>query len=245
MMVTAEQKTKYYKGTNRSATYIYYRCTKKSKLKRCSQKFIRQEELDTQLSEMIKTVSLRQDWAESMLKKVDIEEQNVAQSSALFVQKIREEIKQLNVKLQFLLDSYLDQIIERDIYLQKKSDLLSQKKKLEEKIYTFEQTGKSWLGPFGEWIKDAAIAANIARGDDLNVKKVLALKIFGSDLTLSHKKARGSAQNPWNFLEKNNLSGYWERDTRIGLALQPCLPALRRRILERPKMELRAIFRSR
>lgn len=61
MMITAEQKTKHYRGTNRDAIYVYYRCTKKSKIIKCKQSFIRQEELDRQLSKMITTVSLRQD----------------------------------------------------------------------------------------------------------------------------------------------------------------------------------------
>src|SRR3989338_11407184 len=69
MMITGESKTKYYKGTDRFVTYIYYRCTKKSKLKSCNQPFIKQEELDSQLSEMIQTVSLRPDWAISVFSK--------------------------------------------------------------------------------------------------------------------------------------------------------------------------------
>ena len=59
MMITAEQKTKFYKTTNHHATYIYYRCTKKSKTHRCAQSFIRQEELDIQLSQTIESVALR------------------------------------------------------------------------------------------------------------------------------------------------------------------------------------------
>lgn len=48
-----------------------------------------------------------------------------------------------------------------------------------------------------QWIIEAADAANIARGENLNAKKVLAQKIFGSNLILSDKKARADALIPW------------------------------------------------
>ena len=197
MMITGEQKTKYYKGTNRTVTYTYYRCTKKSKTHECNQKFIRQEELDSQLSSMIQKVSLRQDWVEWMLNKLKQEEIQSAQSCFTFVQENREKIKNLKLKLQFLLDSYLDQIIEREIYLEKKSEIMSQVRTLEEQNIRFEQKQNDWLEPMRVWINEAVNAAKIARDNDLFTKKVLALKIFGSNLVLENKKARGNAQNVW------------------------------------------------
>ncbi len=211
MMITAEQKTKYYPQTDNRVIYTYYRCTKKSKIKKCSQQFIRQEELDHQLSEMIQKVSLRQDWANKMLLKLDEEEKDTEQSCRLFAQKMREEVRIINNKLQLLLDSYLDQIIDKESYQFKKAELLSQKKTIEEKILTFAQTGNSWLGPMREWVNDAASAANIAMSMDLNAKKVIALKIFGSDLRLEYKKARGEALNPWAALCAAPTSRSWVR----------------------------------
>jgi len=73
---------------------------------------------------MIKKGSLRQDWTEWMLNRLKEEEKQSAQSCFAFVQENREKIKQLRQKLQFLLDSYLDQVIEREIYLDKKSEIM-------------------------------------------------------------------------------------------------------------------------
>ena len=218
MMITGEDKTKFYKGTNRTVTYIYYRCTKKSKTIKCLQPFVRQEELDHQISNMIQKVSLPQAWADRMFKRLDEEEKESTQSCFAFVQEKRKEIQTIKEKLQFLLDSYLDQIIEREVYLQKKSELLSQKKSLEEKIIRFEQKQNDWLGPMREWVKDAAGAANIARDKDLNAKKVLAQKIFGSDLTLFGKKAHGEALPPWAARSAAPTSRNWEPRAGIGPA---------------------------
>ena len=197
MMITGEQKTKYYKGTNRAVTYTYYRCTKKSKTQKCHQKFIRQEELDSQLSSMIQKVSFRQDWAEWMLKRLKEEEKQSTQSCFAFVQENREKIKTLKQKLQFLLDSYLDQVIDRGIYLDKKSEIMSVIKTLDEQNIHFEQKQNDWLGLMRNWINEAANAAKIARDTNLFAKKELLLKIYGSNLYLEDKKTKGEAKFPY------------------------------------------------
>ena len=74
---------------------------------------------------------------------------------------------------------------------------MSNKKTFEEQIINFEQKQNDWLGPMKEWINVAANAARIANSADLLAKKKLAAEIFGSDLILRDKKARGSAQNLW------------------------------------------------
>ena len=216
MMITAEQKTKYYPQTNNRVTYVYYRCTKKSKTVKCNQKFIRQESLDSQLSDLIQKVSLRQDWADKMFLKLNSDEKDTAQSCRSFVQKMREEIKGISLKLQFLLDSYLDQIIDKESYQFKKAELLSKKKTIEEKIFTFEQIGNAWLGPMKEWINDASQADKISESNDLNAKKVLAQKIFGSDLWIKDKKVDGKALSPWAALRAAPTSRSWVGGDGIG-----------------------------
>ncbi len=187
MMITAEIQ----KG------HIYYRCTKKNKAVRCSQPYIREEELDRQLSKMIQKVSLPQDWAEELLKMAEKDEKEAAQSCAAFVQEAKKKIKEINIKLQRLLDAYLDQDIDREEYRERKAKLMSEKKTLEEKIINFEQKQNDWLEPFRDWINSALQAAKIARDNDLFAKKIIAEEIFGSNLILAAREARGRAQNQW------------------------------------------------
>lgn len=51
-------------------------------------------------------------------------------------------------------------------------------------IFHLEQTQNAWLEPMREWIKEAQTIGAIARNDDLFAKKVIAKKIFGSNLRL-------------------------------------------------------------
>ncbi len=211
MMVTAEVKKKFYKRTNREAIYTYYHCTKKSKNQHCSQSYIREEELDRQLSEILQTVSLSKDWAEKMIQKLDNEKNETAQSFPACVAEKRDTIRAITVKLQRLLDSYLDQDIDKEEYRPRKAKLLSDKKTLEESISRLQHTQTSWLEPMRKWIIEASEVEQIARGEDKNAKKVLAAKIFGSNLTLSRQIARGDAREPWAALCAAPTSRNWER----------------------------------
>ncbi len=214
MNITGEIHTHcYHNGT--SQTFRYYRCTRKSKIHNCREPFINEMDLDFQLSALIKKYTLRGDWASKMLKKVDEEEVNLAQSNHEFVRNKQEEVRKISSKLKFLLDSYLEQDIDRESYLSKKNNLLSQKKTIEEKIFNFQQTHNSWLEPMREWIIEAKNVPFVADGNDLEAKRVLAIKIFGSNLTLKDKKVRGEGINVWSALRADPTGRRWERDTGI------------------------------
>ncbi|MBI3273628.1 MAG: recombinase family protein, partial [Candidatus Colwellbacteria bacterium] len=154
-MITAEKQ----KG------HIYYRCTKKWTT--CSQRYIREEKLDRQLSSMIQKVSLRQDWAEKLLEMSEKDKQKSTQSCFAFAQEANEKIKTINIKFQRLLDGYLEQDIDREVYRVEKAKLLSDKKSLEEKMTNFEQKQNDWLEPFQNWIKVASNMEKTARDSNL------------------------------------------------------------------------------
>ena len=121
MMITAEVQ----KG------HIYYRCTRKSKVVQCSQPYVREEVLEQQLSSLLHQHSLREDWAMKILEKMKSEESEIAQSSGVLVKEAQKKIRIINDKLQRLLDSYLEQDIDRETYLNKKAELMSTKRSLE------------------------------------------------------------------------------------------------------------------
>ncbi|MDO8620207.1 MAG: zinc ribbon domain-containing protein, partial [bacterium] len=196
MMVTAEQKTKYQKNGN-IHHYTYYRCSKKSKVMKCSEPCIREEELDRQLSALINNYALPSEWAAELSKMTDKDEQEAAQSSSVLIQEMRTEIQAISQKLQRLLTAYLDQDIEREVYRSEKAELLSRKKSLEEEIAQVAKGVSVWIEPLREWIKDAQNIDKIVSSPSLILKKVTALKIFGLNLTLHAREARGVAETQW------------------------------------------------
>ena len=201
--------------------YTYYRCTKKGRLT-CNQPYIREEALDAEISGLLKPFVLRVDWADEMLKRVKEEKRQSAQSSLKLAALKRVEVEKINHRLQRLLDSLLDGLVDRETYAAKKSDLMSQRKTLEEQKDACLAGRADWLEPFQKWILTARNAGETMISGSLQEKRVLALKVFGSNLVLDCKKARGSCVKPWSLLVEqlveswSNRPGGWNRTTGGG-----------------------------
>ena len=202
MMITGEHRVKRQKNGN-VHHYTYYHCTKRSKVVACSQPSIHEHELDAELATLLKPYSLREDWADAMLARVEDEKRQSAQSSATLAAQKRTEIQQVKLRLQRLLDSYLDGVIEREDYSAEKAKLMSRKKSLQEERDALAQGQIPWFEPLKKWILAAKNAGNIALSGSHADKKVLAQQVFGSNLVLDRKKARGCCTKPWSLLVEN------------------------------------------
>jgi site-specific DNA recombinase len=188
--------------------HTYYRCTKKSKARKCSQKFIREEDLERQLSLMLQGLNLRGDWADEMLYMAEKEHDDLARSSRALVHDKEVELATIKESLNRLVTIYVSQDIDRESFLAKKEELLSRKKALQESIEQTEKgVSKTWLEPFQNWIIAARNAGEIAVNGSPQERKVLAQQVFGSNLVLDCKKARGSCVKPWSLLVENSSSG--------------------------------------
>ena len=197
MMITAESRIKKQKNGN-VHHYVYYRCSRKSKTIKCAEPPVRQEILEKQISSLLQKFSLKQEWVEQLNKIIEKDKTETAQSFTAFVQGAQEKIKNISAKIQRLLDSYLDQVVEREIYLAKKSELVSEKKSLEEKINTLEQKRFGWVEPMQNWINYAQTIAKTANESSLLNKKAATKEIFGLNLVLANREARRSAPSGTN-----------------------------------------------
>jgi len=198
MAITGEYKVKKQKNGNEHY-YTYYHCTKKNKLIKCKEPCIRQEILDKQISSLLQKFSLKNDWVEELNKMLERDKTKTVQSFTAFVQETQSKIKEISAKLQRLLDGYLEQDIEREIYRTEKAKLLFEKKSLEEKITGLEQKRIGWIEPMREWIKEAENLPKIAKDSNLFAKKVACRNIFGSNLILQNREARVSAPSGTDF----------------------------------------------
>jgi hypothetical protein len=115
---------------------------------------------------------LRVDWAENLLAMAKRDKEKSAQFVSAFVQESQNKIRTIQTKPQRLLDGYLEQDIEREIYREQKTKLLMEKKSLEEQMARIEQKQNDWLELFQNWIKVASNLVKIARDSNLQEKKV-------------------------------------------------------------------------
>ncbi len=183
--VTGEEHIRNYKNGN-SQTFVYYRCTKKLGL--CSQKYVRQEEIEHQLRSQLLDVAIPQGWWNDWLKWLEKDKLNESKLASENVIKVEEETQGVDKKLNKLLDTYLDSVINEEQYKAKKNELFEQKLKLQEKITKIQSGGSAWLEPFEEFIKRSINCGKIVLGKNNCIDLAINAKNAGSNFNLSEKR---------------------------------------------------------
>ena len=214
MMISADFKVKHYKNGG-LGYFNYYRCSKKNKLIKCQQPHIRDIDLEPQLTTLLAKYTLRKTWAREMLLKLKQEESDVAKSSLDVISIKRKDLEGIDIKLKLLLDSYLDQIIDKESFQEKKFELMSKKKTLDEQILSLKKNQGNWIEPMKQWISEAQTVEQVAESADMQLKKVLAARIFGSNLFLEDKKLRGDGIMAWSSLRSDPPARGYAEDTGV------------------------------
>src|SRR3990167_1780025 len=139
--------------------YTYYRCTKKRGV--CQEKYLGENQLITQIKNFLQKVSLSSQDTTKVLAALDSEQDKAREDAQGEVGVLKEQLAQIEAKLQKLLDIYLADALSTEEYAAKKQSLLSRKLVLSEKIIDFETKGLSWLEPAREFIKSLNQAAKL------------------------------------------------------------------------------------
>ncbi len=185
----------------------YYRCTKKKG--NCSQKYIREELLAEQISNLIQKVSLPSAWTKKMILKLDKEKEENAQADRDFAQNLKSQIAVLDEKLDKLLDLQLSGAISTEEYAAKKQKILNQKIEISEKLKDFERKGNRWLELCRNFILTANQAQIAALRGNFSEKKNF-LKRIGSNPLLRDRKVFVEYKNPWKLLENSSAEARGE-----------------------------------
>ena len=100
---------------------------------------------------------------------------------------------------------------------------MSEKKSLEEKIINLKQKRTGWIEPIREWIKEAENMAKIARENNLFAKKVMAKKIFGSNLLLTGGKVILKEGENGKIQPQKHWTAIKAAHEKIGIFLESCI----------------------
>ena len=192
MRITAEKKTKHQKNGN-VHEYVYYRCTRKNKTIKCTEPAVTELDLLGQLTDILQGYALPKSWATQLEIMLAADERQAEQSSGVFIADAQNKIGSLQSKLQRLLDSYLDQDIDRTTYQEKQSELMSEKKSLEEQIGKLTLAANAWVEPMRQWLKQATDLKKIAENAEPSAIKDALVKIEGLNLFLKSKKVQPTA----------------------------------------------------
>jgi len=203
--------------------FVYYRCTHKNKTQNCLQnRFLREEVLTEQVKENCQKVSLPDDWREKYLEKINLWEKENSQSSNLFAQNLKIELSAIKIKIDRLMDGYLEGSFELSEFQEKKNKLMAVKKDIEEKLSDFERKGNHWLELVRNWIIEANQAKNLVLSENfLEMKNFL--KTIGSNRRLAEGKLAIDFKNPWNYLAEMPAKARGEAPSEATNQLWWCL----------------------
>jgi site-specific DNA recombinase len=224
MGVTAEVQVKRFKSTPQKK-YIYYRCSRKNKKVKCNGFFVRQPDLDQQLSNIIRSVSLNEKDGQWMLDRIYKERQAKTDYFVKFIEDLNTKVLSLEQQLERLLKLYMNNDIDRENYLKTKKTIVAQKRDFERKIIDLQTKPDQWLEPMEKWVKLALQARKIANlNHRLRLKRDFLLKT-GSNLTLKAKKVYSNWPIPWAAL----CAAATSRSVEPGEGLEPTTCGLRHR----------------
>ena len=193
--ITADRKIK-----KSGKQYTYYYCTKKNPNHKCSQNvFTREEKISSQINEAIQKVSLPDDWADWMIKELQKEKEQKAQSSRFFAQKTENEIKKIDEKLEKLMTAYLENALSLEEYREAKNKLVNQKQLLKDKLMAFEQKSHNRFELAIKFINSLKQSKIVALQENREQSRDF-LKKIGSNFLLSGQKLFFDFKNPYKIV---------------------------------------------
>ena len=183
---------------NRFGTkYSYYRCTKK--FGKCGQLYLQEHALATQLKTLLQSVSLPREEILKMENKIDEWEDENISSRGNVVQHLKDKIRGNQEKLDKLVSIYLDEDIEREIYLERKDLLMREKASLLESERDFGQQRKNWVEPLRSFVLSLKECADLEKTENYLEWKRFFLKI-GSNPQIKEKTVSIHWGELWDFV---------------------------------------------
>ena len=197
--ITAEKKTKHQKNGN-IHHYTYYHCTKQINPK-CTQKTIRDTELERQIIETLDKIEIPStfhQWATKYLK----EEQS--KETIDWEEILSSQQKRLDVckrKLNSLFEMRINDEMDASEYMQRKEKLAEEKQRFEQLIADNNHRFDTWLDNAEKLFSFAETAKKRFESGNLAVKREI-LACLGSNLILLDRKLSIQLQEPLSILTK-------------------------------------------
>jgi len=194
-MITAENQ----KGVN------YYRCTKKKKgvKTKCSQKYIRESDLEKQIEREVGKYVMPQDfvdWSLKVLNRTNEEESDIRnkildQQRRQLV-KIEQQLAGL-LKMKISANNIDGSMLSDEEYVDQKKLLAEEKKRIKEKIADVEQSIEHWLEQCEDYFDFAVNCSMKWKTGGPEKRKIIFSILFGSNATLYNKKLLVKAEKPF------------------------------------------------
>jgi site-specific DNA recombinase len=187
--VVGEHKTKLVKKTGKMVTYVYYRCTRKSEARPCTQNiFTTLLDLEKQISDELNKYTILPEFRDQALKilrrsnKIEAKERTQVYASQ---QKRRAELQS---QLDKLVDMRTRDLMDDDEYRVQSQRLKSERERVDEQLRGTENRAEEWMALTEKAFDFATYAhTKFKQTSDLAVKRDILLTL-GTNLTLKDQK---------------------------------------------------------
>ena len=186
--------------TEQQKGHNYLRCTKRKNP--CTQKYVREELITSQIQEEIKKVSLPLDWLSWMIeenKKINHPKSNRVR----FLDSAKADISLLETKIEKLMTAYLESALSLEEYRDAKSALVASKQLLKEKLSAFEQKANNRFELTEKFLKYNMELAN----DRTNEENTHLFKKVGSNFQIKDRTVLFEPRGAWKILSESEFFG--------------------------------------
>ncbi len=187
--------------TEQQKGHNYLRCTKRKNP--CSQRYVREELITSQIQEEIKKVSLPLDWLSWMIEENKKDQSSEIQSSTLFADSIKADISLLETKIEKLMNAYLESALSLEEYRDAKNALVASKQLLKEKLSAFEQKANNRFELTEKFLKYNIELAN----ECTNEEKLHLYKKVGSNFQIKDRTVFFEPRGAWKILSDSEFFG--------------------------------------
>ena len=230
-MVTAEPpKYKKNKGNGKVHVYHYLRCTKKSKNTKCSQKYIRVENLEEQIDELLQSIEIPDAFLKWAFKKLQKENKSKVKEFSVNRGQIQKEYNENEAMLENLSDDLARRVIDETTYKSCRGRYQKKRTQLKKELQKCEERKDSWMDDVMKSFIFAKNASQKFAVGDRNTKKELFVSL-GSNFLLKDRKLSVELSYPFRCIQKSN-----EESTSLIPSLEPlknCLSKPKKADLER------------
>ena len=179
----------------------YLRCTKR--LVPCTQKYVREEAIATQVDSTISRVALEATLADTMIRTLEQDHEAAAKGQEAAVARCKADLAACEKQIDLLLDMRLNEQISEPEYVSKKHILVNRKAELRGKLEAFERTRQNRFEPVIQFVLEAKQATFLlAEGN--REKNRDFLKKIGSNFQVADKSLTVEFKNPWKLLAEFN-----------------------------------------
>ena len=189
--VTAEQHKKTYRNGT-SQVFAYYRCTKKSKVKKCTQPYISEKKLDDQIVKELEMFELEPEFAEWALETLDElkgKEQNITEDKYKALELAFDGVtKRINnlISLKISPENYDGSLLSDAEFAERKKSLLQEKEKVEQQLASIDPTKNDWVQISKDSFNFALQACKRFQKSSPDEKKLITRTVGSNLILLDH-----------------------------------------------------------